>query len=497
MSKTKILISAGMFLLVCLSSFAQTAEELLRYTDLRPGGTARTMAIGGAISALGADYASISSNPAGVAAFRKSEFVLSLGQLNTNIESGFAGENTNTSKGNFNLETLGFIFNTKPRKMVNWKAFNMAFGLNKLANFNSTQTYSVEGNSSILESFAEAAQGRSIDELNPFDTQLAFDLNAIDEDPNNPGTWFTFDDFSLGNLRRGETIQRTGGVNELVFSLGGNFKDKLLLGFTLGAPIVQFEQNRVYSESDPSNNIREFESVGYEESITTSGIGFNLKAGIIYRLSPKIRFGASIHTRTIFSLTDVFSTSMSYAFVDGEGTANEQLFSDELESIDGTFDYALRTPWRAAGGVAVVINKLGFLTAEVEYLDYTSGSFDLTRNLNNTQTEIEEQNLNEEINEIYNSVINLKLGGEFALKKWRLRAGYALNPTAFVDESEQDDFLTFGLGFRGKNIYLDGAWRHSISNQSYAPYIVQSAPQPIIDNKIVQNRIVLTFGYRF
>ncbi len=496
MPKIKVLFFSFLFLFGNLT--AQTASELLRYTDLRPGGTARTIGIGGAISALGADYASLSSNPAGVAAFRKSEFVLSLGQLNTATESTLNDNPTvSDKKGNFNLETLGFVFFTKPKRKENWKAFNMAFGLNRLANFNRRISYNGIGNSSILESFAELASGTSVDELFAFDTQLAYDLSAIDEDANDPGNWFTYDDFSLGSIRREESLTTTGGINELVFSLGGNFNDRLLMGMTLGAPLFNYDERRIYTESDPDQNIPEFESLTYEERLTTSGIGVNLKAGIIFRLNPKIRFGASLQTPTSFGVTDNFRSSLAYSFINGEGTPTANLVSDERESGEGTFDYSLKTPWRAAGGVAVVVNKLGFLSAEIEYLDYTRGKFNLTANRSDTQIEIEEQNLNDEIVDAFTSVVNLKVGGEFALKKWRLRAGYALNPTAFVSESEQDDLISLGLGFRGKDFYLDAAYRFSSSDQGYLPYNVNSAPQPVVNNKINQNKLILTFGYRF
>ena len=481
------------------SLHSQTAVELLRYTDVRSGGTARTIGIGGAISALGADYASLSSNPAGVAAYRKSEFVLSLGQLNTNFEATLDGsEPVIEKKGNFNLEALGFVFHNSPRRKPNWKAFNMSFGINRLASFHRVMNYTGTGNSSILESFAESANGFSTDELSSFDTQMAFELEAIVEDPSNPGSWFTFDDFSLGSIERNETLTVSGGINELVFSLGGNYKDKLLVGLTIGAPMFRYEQVRSYSETDPNANIPEFENLTFSESLTTAGFGINVKAGLIYRVSPKIRFGVSIHSPTSYGLTDNFSSRLQYTFVNGEGTPDAATISDNRESDAGTFDYALKAPWRLAGGMAVVMNKIGFLTAELEYLDYTSGSFNLTKNRSNTQIEIDQNNLNDEIDESFTAVLNLKVGGEFALKKWRLRAGYALNPTAFADESEKDDFLSFGLGFRGENFYLDGALRHSISNQSYLPYTVsEGIPQPLVDNKIVQNRIILTFGYRF
>ncbi|MEZ4966340.1 MAG: hypothetical protein R2791_13950 [Saprospiraceae bacterium] len=58
--------------LLCLMSaqlFAQTAADVLRYSYLRPGGTGRFLAVSGAMGALGADFGTLSTNPAGLALF--------------------------------------------------------------------------------------------------------------------------------------------------------------------------------------------------------------------------------------------------------------------------------------------------------------------------------------------------------------------------------------------------------------------------------------------
>ena len=50
--------------------FAQNASDVLRYSYLQPGGTARSLGAGNAFGALGAEFGAISQNPAGLALFR-------------------------------------------------------------------------------------------------------------------------------------------------------------------------------------------------------------------------------------------------------------------------------------------------------------------------------------------------------------------------------------------------------------------------------------------
>ncbi len=492
------------FILISFFAFtfinAQSAIEALRYSELRSGGTARTIAIGGAIGALGADFSTLSSNPAGLAVFRKSEFILSPSLVSVNTVSTLDGnEVTGSRKGNFNLENIGVIFNNKPKRKPKWKSFNLGIGYNRLVSFHRTMKYEGDGNSSILESFTELSAGNSIEELYEYDANLAYNVNAIDQIAGSPGVWAPFDDFSQGSLYREETLSITGGMNEFVISFAGNFNDKFYMGMTLGAPLINYEQRRVYTETDPFNNIWEFEQLTFEETLTTSGIGVNLKAGIIFKPIQSLRIGLAAQSPTGLALTDNFQARLSYDaiyFESDPNTANLPV-SDEAESLEGVFDYNLSTPMRVSASVAFV-QKFGFISAEVEYLDYGLASFNLTKNTSSTPVEIQEREVNNEISNSFQSAVNIKLGAELALgKSWRLRGGYSLIPTPFDDDDIVDDLISFGAGFRGRSFYLDLAYRAILQSQGYTPFALSAAPQPSVISEIKQNKFILTFGYRF
>ena len=71
------------FVSFSINIHAQTISDALRYSNLEVGGTARTVGVGGGIGALGADYSVLSTNPAGIAAFRTNEFVITPGVYNS------------------------------------------------------------------------------------------------------------------------------------------------------------------------------------------------------------------------------------------------------------------------------------------------------------------------------------------------------------------------------------------------------------------------------
>ena len=61
------LLSLGIAFLILMPqwAFGQNEEDALRYSDILPGGTARSWALGGAFGAVGGDAASATTNPAG------------------------------------------------------------------------------------------------------------------------------------------------------------------------------------------------------------------------------------------------------------------------------------------------------------------------------------------------------------------------------------------------------------------------------------------------
>ena len=55
------------------TSLAQNEVDVLRYSITQPTGSIRTMAMGGAFGALGADIASMGINPAGIGMYRRGD----------------------------------------------------------------------------------------------------------------------------------------------------------------------------------------------------------------------------------------------------------------------------------------------------------------------------------------------------------------------------------------------------------------------------------------
>ena len=150
------------------------------------------------------------------------------------------------------------------------------------------------------------------------------------------------------DLKQSKTIARSGKMNEVAIGYTYSYKDKLYLGASLGIPVVNYIHNSVYTESDDKDSLRiykgasnqiydtysypikyynnaantgllgGFKSVTYNEVYKTTGRGYNLKLGTIYRVNEFIRIGANYQTPSVLNLTDVYSYSMTTTFDGGD-----------------------------------------------------------------------------------------------------------------------------------------------------------------------------------
>ncbi len=477
----------------------QTAVDALRYGELLPSGTARMVGVGGAMSSIGADMGSLNINPAGLGVYRKSEFTLTpgfqLSQVGSSLNGGSENSNSNSKMG---LENIGLVF-YKGYDNQKFKSFNFGVAINRVANFNRSVTYEGKTAGSIINSFQGNAQGFFANDLDPFTSQVAESSGAIFVQNGDPADrWSSdFDTFEDLAIDRSETITTTGGVSDLLLALGFNISHKLYLGISGNFPFVRLEETRSYAEDDRTDDaIPFFRDLTYDQSITTTGLGAGLKAGFIYRITNEIRLGGAVHSPTKYRLSDNFTSSMSYFYINEEDPSLP-LIDGSGDSPAGSFSYALQTPWRINGGVSVVLKKFGFISLDVEHFDYSSMSYDFAISDNNTNIQVAQENVNGQIREDFTDALNIKLGAEYLIKKFRIRAGYGIYGTPFDAENKGRNVLSLGAGFRGDNAYIDLAFRNTSTTENYTPYNSPIGFNQQVANDINTNNLLLTVGYRF
>ena len=481
-------LTALLLFAVCGLS-AQTPQEAFRYSYFDVLGTARSVAVGGTMGALGGDFSTVSINPAGLAWYRRSELVLTPTYFLTNADATLVGANRTVADdlNQLGIAGVGIVVANQPRRGKLATA-NFAFGMNRVADLHQRFTYAGTTPGTITTRFLELAEGFFENELprvSPQEANLAFLTGAI----------FPIGDTSYGSdfffdepVQKEQTVETTGSINELAFSFAGNYDEKLLFGLTVGVPFFSAVTERTYAERDPEDTTPVFNELIFTENVTTTGIGINAKLGFVYRPVHAFRVGLAVHTPTNFSLEDNFNNSLFYEYED-----DGQVIRNDTVAPTGIQDYNLRTPWRFLLNAGTVIGKQGFVGLELNYTDYGGAEY----RFDNPDDEAFAFELNDSIALNYQSSLAVKLGGEYAIQQFRLRGGINLfgSPDRFNDDLQLA--LSGGLGYYWRNVFLDLAYQVYSETGRFRPYLTVDPPRPLVTTDIRRQRLLLTLGFKF
>ena len=152
----------------------------------------------------------------------------------------------------------------------------------------------------------------------------------------------------------------------------------------------------------------------------------------------------------------------------------------------GEFNYTLTSPFRASGGAAVVIGKYGFLSGDVEYVNYGQARLGNDNSSDVSTSDYDFSLDNSDIRSLYQSAVNLRAGGELRFDIFRVRAGFARYGDPYKDSSRDrtQNYYTGGVGIRQKNFYLDLAGVYGTTKRYYNPYTLPNpadTPEVVVD----------------
>ena len=484
------------FILASQWAYSQTYTEILQYSLTEVDGSARTVGAGGAISALGADFGAITQNPAGLSRFRRSAFNITIGLDKSNVDATYGTNTTHTAKSYMQLPNLGIVLTSRPQN-IRWKTMNFSLGYNRQISYNRNFFFEGEGQGSLVQKFVADAQGYDGGSLDLYGAGLAQSVSAIYDDNNDLNYESDFAGVT-DTFYHSQDVSEKGNMGELTIALAGDYEDKLSVGLAAGVSLIDFRKGKIYQEEDKNETIEYFDKLKYEESLTTSGTGINVKLGLIYKINPFIRAGLAVHSPTWVSLSDSYSYTMAYQYTDYDPNTNDPVtHSAEETPEDGVFDYKVKTPWRAIGSLGAIIGKKGFISADIEMVDYTKGSFNLTSDLNTEETRSLEKELNRKISTSFQQTFNFRIGGEYAHDVFRFRAGLGLYGSPIDGDTELKKVYSTGVGFHKDDFFVDLAYRLSQGKEGYSPFAGDYLkPNGAVLNT-TKSTVSFTLGIRF
>lgn len=482
----KLPLLAALF--VHLIATAQTDLDAFRYSQRSVAGTARYISMGGAFTALGGDLTTLSHNPAGQGIYRSSELTFSSSIFTGNSRSDYLGENTTDGRTNFNIPNVGVVLTAKQNdQSVNasgWQSWNFGFAYNRLMDFHNVRSF--EGyntTSSLVDYFAQQANGIYPDNLDRFNEDLAYQTYLINPDSN----LFYSSAAAGGNVLQRRSSESRGSIAESSLTFSGNYGNKLYLGGSIGIVSLRYREDTYFDEIDTQNQHDSLLQYEYANFLNTQGSGFNMKFGFIYRASDLFRIGGAIHTPTWYNMSDAYSSTIGSKFDKGK--------SYRYASPEGAFDYNYRSPFRAMLGVGLVFSKVGLLSVDYEFSDVGQSAF--------RAPGYGFSQVNADIRRKYDATHTLRAGTEWRLDNVSLRAGYGFTTSPISDgyRVEGSDFsqsrFSGGIGFREKNFFIDLGFLYSLTKEYLQPYTLDNTFVPGSNERVTGYNATLTAGVKF
>ena len=487
------------------SSFAQYAKDAVRFSTAQTGTTSRVKALGGANVSVGGDLTSVGGNPAGLGFFTRSEASITPEFDGTKNNATYLGQSSTQSKNSGNLNNVAAVFYSRlnsPRgtdKTKGWLSMNFGLGYARTNDFGEKIAFGgTNQTSTINDYYGSLATSSGIQ--GDFVQGYAYDHNLIDRYSTNPDVYKSNNPHTTSGsntvlttpVTQANNILRTGGQSEFNLSLGANYSNKLYLGFGIGITSLNYNSTNIFNEAGvvsvdegtatvPLYVNRNYNST-YSQYQNTKGAGVNAKIGLIYKIDEMVRLGAQITSPTLMSIDDAFSEGL-----------NTQLSSNTKYtsmSPDYTLSYTMRTPFKAAGGLSVFLGKAGFITGDIEYVNYSSTRINKTDGYDPAYD-------NSVIRNTYKGAVNIRGGAEIkVVSNFMLRGGYGIMGSPLKTDGKNTTMATGGLGYRFGTYYIDAAYQHVSGTQNINPYLLGSA-SPAANVTRTNDNLFLTLGMRF
>ena len=485
--KNRILLAIVIIALSQIVS-AQNIDDALRYSQTFYQGTARFNGMSGAFTALGGDMSSIQLNPAGLGLFRSTEISVTP-QLFTNKVNTTFTESASDFTSKLGLSQIGIVSVLKT---------GSGAGLNNIAisyTYNRTNNLDFYGrirgtlnNTSMAEYWAAISNGYTRNELGG-DAYLAQYTYLTDTLSGSSNQWGTiFSSYGDASYQSGQSVERiidnTGHQGEHTIAFGANIGDKIYIGAALGLAEISYTGHYEHSEYLTSGNIYGLYNFNYVNHFDAEGNGANFKFGVILRPVESLRIGFSMQTPTVYNMDETFYSSMTSSFDFG---------NYEAGTGASTYSYKLRTPGRINLGLAYQVGSLALLSADYEFVDYSTAKLkDGIDGYNFT-------NENSDIKSELQNTGNLRLGAEFHVGSMYLRGGYRYYGSAFqsgtLNEDKHYSGYSLGIGYRQNPFYIDFAFSGLVSKEQYMMYADSYLdPASIRTN---QNTFSATIGLKF
>lgn len=480
--KKYILAISAIISINCVN--AQEIPDAIRLAQENLNGTARFRAMGGAFGALGGDLSAINVNPAGSVVFANNQAGGTLTSFNTKNDADYFGSKTSQDDSSFDLNQAGavFIFEDRSGKS-DWNKFSFALNYENTNNYdNSLYTKGTNPTNSVANYFLSyanpnATQGGIFldvlensyyEDLNYADQQAflgyqGYVINPTDGSDVNNDTYFANN--SGGNYYQENSVISTGFNGKLTFNGAASYKDKVFFGLSLNSHFTDYVQSSRFYESNNNSSTTGLRNLTFGNDLYTYGTGFSFNLGIIGKINKEIRAGLSYESPTWYKLNDELLQTLSSTGYNFGNPADPNLSSTTVDSnITMIYDpYKLRTPSKFTGSLAYIFGKKGLISVDYSIKDYSNIKF--------RDPYGDFANVNNRMNDILDTTGEIRIGAEYRIKQFSLRAGHRSEESTYKNSWTIGSLKSYsggvGYNFGDTKVDLSYTYAKRISNPSF------------------------------
>ena len=475
---------------------AQTVADALRFGDNNYYGTARSISMGNAFTALGGDLGSITINPAGSAVNNFSQVTVtpnlsiissSAGYNSVPSQSDEYGSTSSNSELRFTIPNVAFTLNYKTGAKRGLK--NITFGVMANATSNYLDNMSAGGRN-VATTFAGALAsqmtGAPSSALNGKDAyyntnypwnQITVWQSGIASNYGSQNTdYIGVTEKLIDNGDGTQTIQLADAIDQMygrkahgnkydiVVNLGMNFSDRFYAGANIGIVSIDYKRNEYFKEyaANPDNFLIDygdgksthFSDLRYRYAYDMQGAGIYAKFGFIAVPVNGLRIGAAIQTPAANFITEHWQHA-------GETYYTDSGYNSSATSPKGEYKYKFVSPYRFNVGVAYTFGHIGLVSADYELCDYSTMKFRETETNDNS---VFDKGVNLDIKDYAGPAHTLRIGAEIKpVSSLAIRAGYNFSTSAERDYRIVEKRDNAGNVYTKEEKYTPKAYRHSFS----------------------------------
>ncbi|MGO4770180.1 OmpP1/FadL family transporter [Flavobacterium sp. W22_SRS_FK3] len=500
MKKIFFLLISGLTFVV---SHSQEVSDAVLYAQDNLTGTARFRSMGGAFGAIGGDLSSLSVNPAGSAIFTNNQVGVTFSNQNIKNNSNYFDTQTSAKENSFILNQAGgiFVFNDhNPNN--NWKKIAIGVTYENTNNLNNNVFSAGTNPSNSIDKYFLAYADRSASSPSYIKNAYYEDLSYIEQQTHlglNGNIIQASNDIYSSNVPDGtipgegryyqeNEIYARGYNSKLSFNIATTYKDRIYLGANLNVHVTDYRRSsRFYEENNNPLESRETISyLSFNNDLYTYGNGFSFQLGAIAKVTEAFRLGVAYESNTWYELYDEISQSL---YTTTENNANQAFDYDVNPNIINVYDpYTLQTPGKFTFSAAYIFGKSGLISIDYAIKDYGNTKFKPTNDSGFA-------GLNDDINNQLNNNGELRIGGEYKIKRLSLRGGYRFEGSPYKDGTIIGDLNSYsgGLGYNFGSTKVDLAYSYTERKSSQGFFNVGLTDPANITSKLNNVSLTLLF----